>query len=285
MPEPTPPPERPLSDQARARIRAELLEAAQDPGARARRWLVPGLAAASVVLVAGLAYAAIGLGDDDPAPSGPAGGGASFAPETDQSSAIPSDEPSDVPSAQTSVPSSVTPSATPEGTQVGTGSCETELEHVLKGAQQAYAVDAFSYWVKGDKYSVCFQLDGATTVTHQLPLTDLPSDDVATYRVASMFPPTQDGYRTVRVAGGPVPEGVMAFDVAYTFPDGHTERAVTGTDASGRSWWRMAYSYDDGGGNELDKPEIEVTMSLSGVQKHYTLQWALDTCAQANHGC
>ena len=30
---------------------------------------------------------------------------------------------------------------------------------------------------------------------------------------------------------------------------------------------------------------INVTWSLSGVQKDYTLQWATDTCAQANHGC
>ena len=35
----------------------------------------------------------------------------------------------------------------------------------------------------------------------------------------------------------------------------------------------MIYTYDDGGGNEMEKPEIEVTMSLSGVQRHYTLEW------------
>ncbi len=47
----------------------------------------------------------------------------------------------------------------------------------------------------------------------------------------------------------------------------------------------MVYVDDDGGGSELDKPEIEVTVSLSGVQKEYTLAWGMDTCAQANHGC
>jgi hypothetical protein len=47
----------------------------------------------------------------------------------------------------------------------------------------------------------------------------------------------------------------------------------------------MAYTYDDGGGNELNKPEITVTVSLSGVQKEYLLAWGEDTCAQANHGC
>ena len=35
----------------------------------------------------------------------------------------------------------------------------------------------------------------------------------------------------------------------------------------------MVYTYDDDGGNELKKPEIEVTVSLSGVQKDYTLAW------------
>ncbi len=57
------------------------------------------------------------------------------------------------------------------------------------------------------------------------------------------------------------------FDVAYTFPDGHTEHATKATDDQGRTWWRMIYTYDDGGGNEMEKPEIEVTMSLSGVQR------------------
>ena len=70
------------------------------------------------------------------------------------------------------------------------------------------------------------------------------------------------------------------FDVAYTFPDGHTEHATKATDAQGRTWWRMIYAYDDGSGNEMEKPEIEVTMSLSGVQRHYTLAWGEDTCAQ-----
>jgi hypothetical protein len=47
----------------------------------------------------------------------------------------------------------------------------------------------------------------------------------------------------------------------------------------------MVYGYDEGGGNEMDKAPIEVTVSFSGAQHHYTLAWGLYTCAQANHGC
>ena len=104
----------------------------------------------------------------------------------------------------------------------------------------------------------------------------------ATYAVSSDLL----GGQTTRSAGGIVPSGSEeVFDVAYTFPDGHTEHATKATDDQGRTWWRMVYVYDDGGGSELDKPEIEVTVSLSGVQKEYPLAWGMDTCAQANHGC
>jgi len=84
-----------------------------------------------------------------------------------------------------------------------------------------------------------------------------------------------------------VPQGLEeVFDAAYTFPDGQTEHSEVGTDASGRSWWWMVHSHDDDGGNEREQPEIEVTVSYSGVQRSYTLEWGPpDTCAQANHGC
>ena len=54
MTDPTPPPERPLSDQARARIRADLLAHAHDHHSATPRWLVSAGAAAAVALVAGL---------------------------------------------------------------------------------------------------------------------------------------------------------------------------------------------------------------------------------------
>jgi hypothetical protein len=120
-------------------------------------------------------------------------------------------------------------------------------------------------------------------VHHPLPLT--PSEGVATYRVSSVYPPWPHSSAVIRVAGGIVPEGATAFDVSYTFPNGGTEHATKVTDDQGRTWWRMLYVYEDGGGNELRKPPITVQVSYSGVQHTYRLRWGLDTCAQANHGC
>jgi hypothetical protein len=191
----------------------------------------------------------------------------------------PAVEPSSVPSSEgTSTPK---PPGPGETVHVGSRSCEEELEYVLKGATLALQVDdTSSFWVKGEKFVQCDALEGRTTVHKALPL--IPRDDVSTYAVSSDF---LKG-RTTRSAGGIVPPGLEeVFDVAYTFPDGHTEHATKSTDDQGRTWWRMTYTYDDGGGNELKKPEITVTMSLSGVQKEYPLEWGMDTCAQANHGC
>ena len=263
MTEPTPPAERPLPDQARARIRADLVEHAQQH--RAPRWLVPLGSAAAVALVAGLGYWAVHLGGDE---------GATPPVATQES---------------TSAPASLDPSAPVTGApvQVSTATtlvadCETQVADVSKGAALALQVDeTSSFWVKGDSFVLCDQLEGRTTVHRALPLT--PRDDVATYAVST---DVLDG-QTVRSAGGVVPPGLEdVFDVAYTFPDGHTEHATKATDDQGRTWWRMTYTYGDGGGNELDQPQIEVTVSLSGVQKAYTLQWGPpDTCAQVNHGC
>ena len=44
------------------------------------------------------------------------------------------------------------------------------------------------------------------------------------------------------------------FDVAYTFPDGHTEHASKATDDQGRTWWRMVYVYDDGAAASSTSP-------------------------------
>ena len=52
----------------------------------------------------------------------------------------------------------------------------------------------------------------------------------------------------------------------------------------GHTWWRVVHTYVSRG-NEMKDPPIEVTVSYSGVQEHYTLDWATGTCARANHGC
>ncbi|QIG42660.1 hypothetical protein G5V58_07595 [Nocardioides anomalus] len=262
MTEPTPtlPPDRPLPEEARARIRAELL--AQRPGSRS--WAVPLAAAAAVALVAGAAWWSVGLGGDDQGPE-PA-----------------VSTPTTVPVAPTSTV--VAPHPTETASQVGTGSCRTELRNVLRGAEEVFGAEPFSYWVRGEQYSVCYEADGTTTVTQPLPLAP-QAQRVDAYRVASTYPPTATGFSAVRVAGGPVPAGADPFDVAYTFPDGHTEHAVLGTDARGRWWWRMVYAYDPGPGNETKGPPIEVDVTAGSFSYSFALAWATDTCAQANHGC
>jgi hypothetical protein len=298
-----PPPEEPLNDQARARIRAELLAAAR-PAPSSRRWAVPATAAASVALVAGLtawATGVVGGGAGDGA--GPATGTSEsppaepLPPVVTDPEAVPTEslpvEP--VPSGQTPPAAPVTPeegepSATPAATEAGAGACQAELEHVLQGAQQVAAFPkedggTTSFWVKGGRFSVCNERAGVTTVHKPLPL-EPDLDDVATFRVSSVYQaPTPDGYRTIRVAGGLVPDGALAFDVIYTFPDGHTEQATKVTDDQGRTWWRMAYDYADAGGDEMQGPPIEVEVTLSGSGFGFTLEWGVDTCAQANHGC
>jgi hypothetical protein len=198
-----------------------------------------------------------------------------------------SDRPGIVPSEAGPPPdaaSSVPASGAPETTSVGTQQCSAEVGDVLKGAEHVFDFpddQVTSFWVKGDRFVTCDQREGRTTVPKALPLT--PRESVDTYAVVSLFDSTRTA---IRQAAGVVPAGAEGvFDVAYTFPDGHTEHATTATDDQGRTWWRMLYAYDTGGGNETKEPEIEVTVSYSGVQHTYTLQWGVHTCAQANHGC
>ena len=277
MTEPMPPPEEPMPDQSRARIRERLMAAAQARPPGPGRWAVPVAVAASVVLVAGLTAWAVRL-DDDP------DGSDGQVPATSTSASASPDAPSEPTESSTATPTDPPGSDGPAAVD----GCTTELKHVLKGAEQAFvfpeAGGGTSFWVRGQQFSLCDERADTVTVHKPLPI-EPDLDDVATFRVSSIYAPTAGGYRTVRVAGGIVPEGALAFDVAYTFPDGHTENATKATDERGRTWWRMVYAYDDGGGDEREKPPIEVSVTLSGTGFGFTLAWGTDTCAQANHGC
>jgi hypothetical protein len=276
----TPPPDEPLPEQSRHRIRAELLESVQRRPDRPQWWVVPGVAAAAVLLVVGLAGWAVTLGgrDSSDAPAATTTASASPTPADESAPGAATETPTET----ASVPSS--PSPPPEGHPAGKGSCAEELVNVLPGAEQAVDFgDGTSFWVRGDRFVLCDVRAGTTTVHHPLPMS--PADQVSTYAVSSTYPPTPGGFRTVNVAGGIVPEGLMAFDVRYTFPNGGTAAAETTTDEQGRTWWRMVHAFYGDGGNEMDHPPITVRVRYSGVEKNFELQWGLDTCAQANHGC
>lgn len=263
----TPPPDEPLPDQSRARIRAELIEVAQAPP-RLRRWLVPAGVAAAVVLVVALAGWAVRLGSDD-------------------ESGSPAVAPTSAPPSATLLESPTPPDPTATGPEdrddpgdhwAGHGPCAQELRNPFPGAELAASFDEHtSFWVKGDRFALC-DLRDRTTVQGPRPLE--PAEGVDTYAVSSIY--TASGEVT-RVAGGVVPDGAMAFDVEYTFPDGETVRAET-TEGGGHTWWRVVHTYESAG-NEMKQPPIEVTVSYSGVQEHYVLDWAQGTCAQVNHGC
>src|SRR3954453_7107389 len=105
MTEPPPPPERPLPEASRARIRADLVQHAHDDRSTAPRWLVPAGAAAAVAVVAGLAYWAINPGAED-AGLPVTGGGSSSAPGTPAASDS-ANLPTTTPSTPVPLPSSV----------------------------------------------------------------------------------------------------------------------------------------------------------------------------------
>ena len=179
MTEPTPPPERPLSDEARARIRADLLAHAHEHRSATPRWVVPAGAAAAVALVAGLSYWAISPGGSETDGLPITGGGYVERPGDARE-----------PSAPAAVDrghrhAEAARRAADRGpVQVGTRSCEEEMENVLKGATLALQVDdTSSFWVKGEKFVLCDELDGRTTVHRALPLT--PRDEVSTYAVST----------------------------------------------------------------------------------------------------
>ncbi|HEX5088738.1 MAG TPA: hypothetical protein VFV89_13085 [Nocardioides sp.] len=274
---PTPPPERPLPDRARARIRGELLQYAGDNRSTAPRWLVPAGAAAAVALVAGLAFWAVNAGEPGDEGLPVTGGSSSTDPVAASTNAVTT--PPSVPETQ----STTTP---PEATvQVGTRPCDQELEFVLDGAQlTAQLDDSTAIYVRGDRFVLCDTVGGRTTVHKALPLT--PRVDAATYAVSTSLEPAQGGFRVTRVAGGVVPDGVTDFDAIYEFPDGHVQHAEVVTDEQGRRWWLMTYSYhEDAGVNETKLPPIRVAVIQDAQEDDLSLRWGVDTCAQANHGC
>jgi len=231
------------------------------------------VAAATVAVIAGVAAWSVGVGEGGGADGTPAGGGATSA----SAGPTASTDPAETPSAPVASPGDG------QGHRAGSGDCPQEMENVLPGADRvADFGDGTSFWVEGDRFVLC-DVRGTTTVHHPLSMDPVPA--VETYRVSSVYTPAgKGGFEVTRVAGGVVPDGAPAYDVAYTFPDGETVPAETAVGEDGRTWWRVVHSYPSTG-NEMKDPPITVQVSYSGVQKTYRLAWATDTCAQANHGC
>jgi hypothetical protein len=279
----TPPPEQPMPDAARARIRADLAAAAAGPGAASgegarRTWVVPTAAAAAllaVVAATGLVLTRTG---------GP-----------DQSSER-------VPATSTSpsVPPTVTPSELPSPSETASAApekevapCEGAVRQVLRGATSDLELrgpeGTTTFSVAGNRSVLCDDSGGNPTVHAPHTIDPAPPVALETFEVSDTVVGEDHGrYVTAFVAGGLLPAGVES--VAYTFPDSHVQEAEVRDDDHGRTWWRMVYVARRGiitepGTNQLDLDPITVRVTGPGGTHDFTLRWALDTCAQVNHGC
>ncbi len=289
----TPPPDQPMPESVRARLRADLLAATGRPsggiGSR-RSWVVPVAAAAgllAVVAATGFALARSG-GSSEPRPDVPASQ-ATQAPtptvtEVPSPTGTPSEEPAGSPSP---------PSPTETAGEQDFAPCEGEAQQVLRGAASDLMLQGpegtTTFYVAGNRYVLCDDSGGNPTVHAPHTIDPAPPVAVASLKVSTgIIDTVHRHYVTAFVAGGLLPAGVAT--ISYSFPDGHVQKAEVQDDDQGRTWWRMVYIARDGiitepGTNQLDLDPITVHVTGSGGTHDFTLRWALDTCAQVNHGC
>jgi len=282
----TPPPEQPMDDETRARIRGRLAEATDSPPSSIHRWVLPVVAAAAVLLIAfGGAYAAFWPGDDGA--SGPAPGTQESTPPDVETSVVPTKQPT---LRESEPPTSGTD--TGGGFHIARTTCGREVAQELPGAEQVVAWPLpdgeVGIWVAGDRAALCEDSGGIATVHGARPF---PAPYPLTHEAlgfSSSHYPAPGGGSSAYVAGGALPEGVTG--ISYTWPDGHVETARIKTDAAGRQWWAIGYVPTDGpmtkeGLNFLDLDPVQVDVALSGAIDHATLKWGHDDCAQVNNGC
>ncbi len=272
------PPERPLSGQARAQRRADLMQQITDDGRERRRWLVPVVAAAAVVAAVAVGGAVL-AGGDEPASDNlsPAGRGT---PAPPSEPVPPVDEGSGEGSDEETAPAEVTtPPADEPGFPVESPQPCSDLRIPLPGATEvaSIAIGETTVRLYGNdaKWIVCDEwaaLDGGdATLLHPHAYGEpLNQAQVGISMNFSMDDPKIGEY----VAGGALPDGVES--ITYTFSDGHVEEAVLDGDM-----WAMAYFAH--GRRVLDEATVDVV--TEGVPERYTLRGVEGFCTQSNHGC
>lgn len=278
MPDPIPPPEQPMDQATRARIRARLdAGTGGDQAPRPHRWLAPVGAAAAVLLIAATAGYAVFRQDPTGTPA-PAGA----------SSAVPTVAPP-----ETGLPLPTGASLLTDGPRSTDGSCAETVPRRLQGAQQVASLrlsdGEAGVWVAGDRSVVCEDSGGIVTLHRTrsvAPPETLDRDALGFSSSTYSYPPNP--LLTAYVAGGSLPDGVI--DIGYAFPGGRVEEAVISRDDAGRRWWLMGLVPSDGpladpGTNVLRLDPVRVVVQDPGGRREVALRWGHDDCAQVNHGC
>jgi len=291
------PPERPLSDDARARIRADLREEVHTaPGRRA--WLVPLAAAASVAAVVGV-VAWVNAGGD-PASTLPVGASSSEVTGVDPTSSTQPSPRQTAPSRSASLGATCSPDTIYEneageytlcegdgsGPVVGPvgQSCASSIGEQLaepgtwsEVARIDHAGGGTSLWRSGQKSYLCDQWGDITTIMPSGAGGGVSADDFA---VSMNF----TGKESLYVAGGAAIPGATA--ITYAFAQGDTVEATV-TD----QMWSMVSLPTDGPWAAADSsPLVGTTTTVTvtyadGHTDQFELSFPEVFCAQLNHGC
>jgi hypothetical protein len=160
-----------------------------------------------------------------------------------------------------------------------TAACETGLAEEQHGplrqvAQVRDAGGVTSFWAQGRRWAMCdVAADTAPTVLSGIGAVGFDTSAL----VIGAAPVEVDGEQAVRyVAGGLLPWPVD--EIAYTFPDGHTEQArFVRSEASEDLWWSVAYTATHGAlADPAADPETLGMVSISvvgGAAEGFRLPW------------
>ena len=193
------------------------------------------------------------------------------------------------------------PAPTPIGGQPWdvdvSAACEQELAEQQMPAFQEVAQTAndggvTSFWAAGKKWVVCDGLVGQDVPAPALLVSGPnPSLDTKELGLSTTVVTDPDGaLSAVRfAAGGKLPWPV--YEMTYTFPDGHTEKAafVRSDDGSADTWWSVSYTATDGVlvDQDTDPADLEpLAISIvAGAAEAFRLPWDEVDCAQTNFTC